>query len=32
MEVSAKTGDNIKEFFKELSFVIAGGNSKKPKQ
>lgn len=29
MEVSAKTGNNIKEFFKELSYVIAGGNKKK---
>ena len=29
MEVSAKTGHNIKEFFKELSYVIAGGNKKK---
>jgi Ras-related protein Rab-6A len=25
MEVSAKTGHNIKEFFRELAFVIAGG-------
>lgn len=31
MEVSAKTGYNIKEFFKELAFVIAGGNTKKNK-
>jgi hypothetical protein len=29
MEVSAKTGHNIKEFFRGLAGVIAGG--KKPK-
>lgn len=29
MEVSAKTGHNIKEFFRELSFVIAGGKKTK---
>jgi hypothetical protein len=28
MEVSAKTGQNIKEFFRELAFVIAGGGKK----
>ena len=36
MEVSAKTGQNIKEFFRELSFVVAGGKKAKeeptPKQ
>jgi GTPase SAR1 family protein len=31
MEVSAKTGHNIKEFFRELAAVIAGGG-KKPKE
>jgi hypothetical protein len=29
MEVSAKTGSNIKEFFKELSYAVCGGNTKK---
>ena len=29
MEVSAKTGHNIKEFFRELAFVIAGGKKSK---
>jgi GTPase SAR1 family protein len=29
MEVSAKTGHNIKEFFRELAFVIAGGKKVK---
>ena len=29
MEVSAKTGHNIKEFFKELACVIAGGKKAK---
>lgn len=29
MEVSAKTGHNIKEFFRELAFVIAGGKKTK---
>ena len=29
MEVSAKTGSNIKEFFKELACVIAGGKKSK---
>ena len=29
MEVSAKTGHNIKEFFKELACVIAGGKKTK---
>jgi hypothetical protein len=29
MEVSAKTGHNIKEFFREMSFVIAGGKKVK---
>ena len=24
MEVSAKTGNNVKQFFRELAFVIAG--------
>jgi len=28
MDVSAKTGQNIKEFFRELAFVIAGGGKK----
>jgi GTPase SAR1 family protein len=28
MEVSAKTGNNIKEFFRELASVIAGGGKK----
>jgi len=28
MEVSAKTGNNIKEFFKELACIIAGGGKK----
>jgi hypothetical protein len=28
MEVSAKTGHNIKEFFRELAAVIAGGGKK----
>jgi hypothetical protein len=28
MEVSAKTGHNIKEFFRELASVIAGGGKK----
>lgn len=28
MEVSAKTGHNIKEFFKELSYVMAGVGKK----
>lgn len=36
MEVSAKTGHNIKEFFRELSYVVAGGKKTKeepaPKQ
>lgn len=36
MEVSAKTGHNIKEFFRELSYVVAGGKKAKeeptPKQ
>jgi GTPase SAR1 family protein len=36
MEVSAKTGHNIKEFFRELSYVVAGGKKSKeeptPKQ
>jgi hypothetical protein len=25
MEVSAKTGSHIKEFFKDLAFMVAGG-------
>lgn len=29
MEVSAKTGNNIKEFFKDLAMVIANGGKKK---
>jgi len=29
MEVSAKTGNNIKEFFKELACIIAGGKKSK---
>jgi hypothetical protein len=29
MEVSAKTGHNIKEFFRELAGVIAGGKKSK---
>lgn len=29
MEVSAKTGHNIKEFFRELSYVVAGGKKTK---
>jgi len=29
MEVSAKSGHNIKEFFRELAFVIAGGKKTK---
>lgn len=29
MEVSAKTGHNIKEFFKEMACVIAGGKKSK---
>jgi len=29
MEVSAKTGNGIKEFFKELACVIAGGKKTK---
>ena len=29
MEVSAKSGQNIKEFFKELAIVIAGGRKSK---
>ena len=29
MEVSAKSGQNIKEFFKELAIVIAGGRKGK---
>lgn len=29
MEVSAKTGSNIKEFFKELACIIAGGKKNK---
>lgn len=29
MEVSAKTGNNIKEFFKELAVIIAGGKKSK---
>ena len=29
MEVSAKTGNNIKEFFKEMACVIAGGKKSK---
>ena len=29
MEVSAKTGTNIKEFFKEMACVIAGGKKSK---
>ncbi len=29
MEVSAKSGHNIKEFFKELAIVIAGGRKAK---
>jgi GTPase SAR1 family protein len=29
MEVSAKTGNNIKEFFKELACTIAGGKKSK---
>ena len=29
MEVSAKTGSNIKEFFKEMACVIAGGKKSK---
>jgi GTPase SAR1 family protein len=32
MEVSAKTGSNIKEFFKELACVIAGGKKSKEEQ
>ena len=28
MEVSAKTGLNIKEFFKDLAYMIAVGNKK----
>lgn len=30
MEVSAKSGHNIKQFFKDLAFAIAGGS--KPKE
>ncbi len=29
MQVSAKTGNNVKEFFRELAFVIAGGKKTK---
>lgn len=29
LEVSAKTGHNIKEFFRELAFTIAGGKKLK---
>lgn len=32
MEVSAKTGTNIKQFFKELACVIAGGGKKSKEQ
>jgi hypothetical protein len=32
MEVSAKTGSNIKEFFKELAYVISGGGKKAAKE
>jgi GTPase SAR1 family protein len=36
MEVSAKTGHNVKEFFRELAYVVAGGRKGKeeptPKQ
>ena len=31
MEVSAKTGHNVKEFFRELAFVIAGESKAKDK-
>lgn len=29
MEVSAKTGHNVKEFFKDLAFMTAGGKKGK---
>ena len=29
MEVSAKTGDNVKEFFKDLAYMTAGGKKGK---
>ena len=29
MEVSAKTGANVKEFFKDLAFMAAGGKKSK---
>ena len=32
MEVSAKTGHNVKEFFRELAFVIAGEGKAKEKE
>ena len=32
MEVSAKTGHNVKEFFKDLAFMTAGGKKGKEEQ
>lgn len=29
MEVSAKSGSNIKDFFKELAWTVSGGRKKK---